>query len=75
MEDMLRDNEIIERMNMRDEMLAEQRAAQKHEYKMRTDSDYFEKYSEWLDRFLEARENLILELRKYGLEYMPEDFL
>ena len=72
---MLRDNEIIERMNMRDEMLAEQRAYQNHEYKMRTDSDYFEKHSEWLDKFLEARENLILEFRKYGLEYMPEDFL
>ena len=72
---MLRDNEIIERMNIRDEMLAEQRADQAHEYRMRTDSDYFEKYSEWLDRFLEARENLILEFRKYGLEYMPEDFL
>lgn len=71
----MRDNEIIERMNMRDEMLAEQRADQAHEYRMRTDSDYFEKYSEWLDRFLEARENLILEFRKYGLEYMPEDFL
>ena len=69
------DNEIIERMNMRDEMLAEQRADQKHEYRMRTDSDYFEKHSEWLERFLEARENLILELRKYSLEYTPEDFL
>ena len=72
---MLSDNEIIERMNMRDEMLAEQRADQKHEYRMRTDSDYFEKHSEWLERFLEARENLILELRKYSLEYTPEDFL
>lgn len=72
---MLSDNEIIETMCIRDEMLAEQRADQKHEYKMRTDSDYFEKYSEWLERFLEARENLILELRKYSLEYKPEDFL
>ena len=72
---MLSDNEIIERINMRDEMLAEQRADQNHEYRMRTDSDYFERHSRWLDRFLEARENLILELRKYGLEYKPEDFL
>ena len=71
----MNDNEIIERMNMRDEMLAEQRADQAHEYRMRTDNDYFEKHSEWLERFLEARKNLILELRKYGLEYKPEDFL
>ena len=72
---MMSDNEIIERMNIRDEMLAEQRADQAHEYRMRTDSDYFEKHSEWLNKFLEARENLILELRKYDLEYKPEDFL
>ena len=44
---MITDNDIIEKMIMRDEMLAEERAAMHHEYMMRTDDEYFCKYSEY----------------------------
>lgn len=72
---MITDNDIIEKMIMRDEMLAEERAAAHHEYMMRTDDDYFFKYSEYLEEYLTVREKFLKELRSYGIELKPEDFL
>ena len=72
---MITDNDIIEKMIMRDEMLAEERAAMHHEYMMRTDDDYFFKYSEYLEDYLTVREKFLKELRSYSIELKPEDFL
>lgn len=72
---MITDNDIIEKMIMRDEMLAEERASMHHEYMMRTDDEYFFKYSEYLEEYLKARDNFLKELRSYNIELKPEDFL
>ena len=72
---MITDNDIIEKMIMRDEMLVEERAAVHHEYMMRTDDDYFFKYSEYLEEYLTVREKFLKELRSYSIELKPEDFL
>ena len=72
---MITDNDVIEKMIMRDEMLAEERAAMHHEYMMRTDDEYFCKYSEYLKEYLKARDNFLKELRSYNIELKPEDFL
>lgn len=69
------DEEIIERMNLRNEILAERRQEQLHEYHMRTNLEYFEEYSEHLKQFRESREGLVKELYKYNLKLKPEDFL
>lgn len=72
---MITDNDVIEKMIMRDEMLAEERASMHHEYMMRTDDEYFCKYSEYLQDYLTVREKFLKELRSYGIELKPEDFL
>ena len=46
-----------------------------HEYNMRTDIEYFEEHSAYLEQFRESREGLVKELYKYNLELKPEDFL